>query len=259
METRGKAEVSYSESVSYVRLSPNCYKGRSFNGEQRKIDTITIHHTAGVLSVEALGEDFANPARQASSNYGVGNDGRIACYVEEENTAWTSSSRDNDSRAITIEVVNSKAEEPWPVSDAAYAALIDLLADVCRRNGIKRLLWKNDRSLIGQPEKQNMTVHRWFSATACPGQYLYERMGAIADAVNEKLEEWENENVKRYNTMEEISQGAPWAVETVEKLIEGGAIKGNGLKDTQGRPADMDLSYDMLRTFVANDRMGVYE
>lgn len=250
--------MSYSEAVSYVKLSPNCYKGRSFNGEPRKIDTITVHHTAGVLSVEALGEDFANPKRQASSNYGVGNDGRIACYVEEENTAWTSSSRDNDSRAITIEVVNSKAEEPWPVSDAAYAALCGLLADVCKRNGIKRLLWKNDKSLTGQPEKQNMTVHRWFSATACPGTYLYERMGDIAARVNEKLEEWEDENVKRYNTIEEISADAPWAVETVEKLIKGGGIRGSGQHDPQGRPADMDLSYDMLRTFVANDRMGVY-
>ena len=250
--------MSYSSAVSYVKLSPNCYRGRSFNGEQRKIDTVTIHHTAGVPSVEALGADFANRGRRASSNYGVGNDGRIACYVEEENTAWTSSSRDNDSRAITIEVVNSKAGEPWPVSDAAYAALCGLLVDVCKRNGIKRLLWKNDKGLVGQPEKQNMTIHRWFSATACPGTYLYERMGDIAARVNEKLEEWEDDNVKRYNTMEEISQDAPWAVETVKKLIEVGVLKGYGKKDAQGRPADLDLSYDMLRMLSMNDQMGVY-
>ena len=250
--------MSYSDVVSYVKLSPNHYTGRSYKGERRKIDTVTIHHTAGVLSVEALGTDFANPARQASSNYGVGNDGRIACYVEEENTAWTSSSRDNDSRAITIEVVNSKAAEPWPVSEAAYAALCGLLVDVCKRNGIKRLLWKNDKSLIGQPDKQNMTVHRWFSATACPGTYLYEHMGEIADAVNGTLEEWEDDNVKRYNTMEEIKQNVPWAAETVEKLIDGGIIKGSGGEDAGGNPTGMDLSEDMLRLLVFNDRAGLY-
>ena len=250
--------MSHSGKVSYVKLSPNCYKGRSYKGERRKIDTVTVHHTAGVLSVEALGAEFANPDRQASSNYGVGNDGRIACYVEEENTAWTSSSRDNDSRAITIEVVNSKAEEPWPVSEAAYAALCGLLADVCKRNGIKRLLWKNDKSLIGQPDKQNMTVHRWFSATACPGEYLYERMGAIADAVNAELEEWEDDNVKRYNTMEEIKRDAPWAADAVEKLIDGDVIRGSGGKDAEGNPTGMDLSEDMLRLLVFNDRAGLY-
>ena len=223
--------MSYSDAVSYVKLSPNHYKGRSYKGEQRKIDTITIHHAAGVLSVEALGFDFSRASRMASSNYGIGNDGRIACYVEEENTAWTSSSRDNDSRAITIEVVNSKAAEPWPVSEAAYAARCGLLVDVCKRNGIRRLLWKNDKSLIGQPEKQNMTIHRWFSATACPGTYLYEHMGEIADAVNKKLEEWEDDNVKRYNTLDEIKEGAPWAEKTVERLIARGIIRGGGVTD----------------------------
>ena len=59
-----------------------------------------------------------------------------------------------------------------PVSDAAYRSLIALLVDICRRNGIKRLLWKGDKSLIGQVDKQNMTVHRWFAAKACPGDWL---------------------------------------------------------------------------------------
>ncbi len=253
----------HSEAVSYVKLSPNHYDGRSYKGEARKIDTITIHHTAGVLSVEALGEDFMNPARKASSNYGVGNDGRIACYVEEENTAWTSSSRDNDSRAITIEVVNSRTGEPWPVSEQAYSALIGLLVDICKRHGIPRLLWKNDKSLIGQPDKQNMTIHRWFSATDCPGQYLLNRMGEIADTVNARLAAQEKEdedvNAKRYNSLKEISDAEPWATETVAKLIEKDILRGSGgLRDAKGRPADLDLSRDMLRLLVVNDRAGLY-
>ena len=241
----------HSELVNYVRLSPNYYKGRSYNGEQRKIDTITIHHTAGVLSIESLGADFANPKRKASSTYGVGNDGRIACYVEEENTAWTSSSRDNDSRAITIEVVNSRTGEPWPVSDQAYAALIDLLVDICKRNGIPKLLWKNDKSLIGHPDKQNMTIHRWFSATDCPGAYLLNRMGEIADAVNARLESPVDPGMERFDTIEEIDKACPWATATVQKLIDAGALKGTD--------AGLDLSRDMLRLLVINDRMGCYD
>lgn len=249
----------YSSAVSYVKESPNCYKGRIYKGQWRKIDTITIHHTAGVLSVEALGEDFANPARKASSNYGIGNDGRIACYVGEEDTAWTSSSRDNDSRAVTIEVVNSRTGEPWPVSEQAMAALIGLLVDICKRNNIPRLLWKNDKTLVGQPDKQNMTIHRWFSATACPGQYLLNRMGEIADTVNARLAAQKEENMERYNTMEEISNACPWATETVAKMIDNGILRGSGQKDSHGRPADMDLSEDMLRVFVTNDRAGLYD
>lgn len=251
--------MSYSSATSYVKLSPNYYKGRTYNGEQRKIDTITIHHTAGVLSVEALGNDFSNSNRKASSNYGVGNDGRIACFVEEENTAWTTSSRNNDSRAITIEVVNSKTGDPWPVSEQAYAALCGLLVDICRRNGIDRLRWRDDKNLIGRPDLQNMTIHRWFSATACPGPYLYDRMGAIAAAVNKKLEELEDPEMQRFNTEAQIASECDWALPTITKLIDAGALGGNGEKDANGRPTDLNLSVDMMRAFVVNDRMGVYD
>jgi len=73
------------------------------------------------------------------------------------------------------------------VNAKAMAGLIDLLTDICRRNNIKQLLWKADKSLIGQVDKQNMTVHRWFAAKACPGDYLYERHGQIAAEVNKRL------------------------------------------------------------------------
>ena len=71
-----------------------------------KVDTITIHCMAGNLSVESCGALFAKSSRKASSNYGVGSDGRIACYVGEEDRSWCSSNRANDNRAITIEVAN---------------------------------------------------------------------------------------------------------------------------------------------------------
>lgn len=143
---------------------------------------------AGDLSVESCGNLFAKSSRQASSNYGIGSDGRIAMYVEEKDRSWCSSNKSNDHRAITIEVANDGgAETGWHISDKAYNALIALLVDICKRNDIEKLLWKADKSLIGKVDKQNMTVHRWFAAKACPGDYLYNLHGQIAKEVNEIL------------------------------------------------------------------------
>lgn len=175
--------MSNSPLVSYTKLSPN-HSGK----RNHVIDTITIHCMAGNASVETCGALFANPSRKASSNYGIGSDGRIALYVDEANRSWCTSSASNDNRAVTIEVANNGSAPDWPVSDKAYAALLDLVTDICKRNGIKKLLWKGDKSLIGQVDKQNMTVHRWFAAKACPGDYLYNRHGQIAAEVNKRLE-----------------------------------------------------------------------
>ncbi len=167
--------------VQYTNLSPN-------NSGQRKhsIDTITIHCTAGQCTIEWLGEWFARPSTKASSNYGVDKNGKIGLFVEEKNRSWCSSNGANDNRAITIEVASDN-KAPYKVSDAAYNALIKLVADICKRNGIKKLLWKADKSLIGQVDKQNMTVHRWFANKACPGDYLYGKHPDIARKVNNLL------------------------------------------------------------------------
>lgn len=173
--------MSNSPLVSYTKISPNKTSPRT-----HKIDTITIHCVVGQVTVEALGNVFAPTSRKASSNYGVGKDGRIGMYVEEKDRSWCSSNWKNDDRAITIEVA-SDTTHPYAVTDAAYKGLIDLLVDICQRNDIKELKWKADKSLIGKPEEQNMTVHRWFDYKECPGQYLYERHGQIAAEVNARL------------------------------------------------------------------------
>lgn len=173
--------MSNSPLVSYTKISPNRTSPRN-----HAIDTITIHCVVGQCTVETLGNIFAPTSRQASSNYGVGTDGKIGMYVEEKDRSWCSSNAANDHRAITIEVA-SDTTHPYAVNDKAYAALLDLLVDICQRNGIKKLLWKADKSLIGKPEQQNMTVHRWFANKACPGDYLYNRHGAIAEEVNRRL------------------------------------------------------------------------
>ncbi len=168
--------------VSYTRRSPN-HSGR----RNHKIDTITIHCMAEDWTVEQCGAKFADANYEASSNYGIGSDGRIALYVDERNRSWCSSSEENDNRAVTIEVANIGGGPLWPVSHRAYAALIDLVTDICQRNGIKRLLWEGNPALIGQVNRQNMTVHRWFSAKSCPGEFLYSHHGEIASLVNRRL------------------------------------------------------------------------
>ena len=167
--------------VNYTKLSPNHSGQRNHD-----IDTITIHCVVGQCSVETLGNIFAPTSRQASCQYGVGYDGRIGMYCEEKNRSWCSSSSSNDHRAITIEVA-SDTTHPYAVNEKAYAALLNLLTDICKRNNIKQLLWKGDKSLIGQVDKQNMTVHRWFANKSCPGDYLYNRHGDIAAEVNKRL------------------------------------------------------------------------
>lgn len=173
--------MSNSPLVNYIKISPNRTSPRN-----HKIDTITIHCMACDLSVERCGAVFAKRTRMASSNYGVGSDGRIAMYVEEKDRSWCSSNKANDHRAITIEVA-CEPVHPYKVTDAAMTALINLLEDICRRNDIRQLLWKSNKSLIGQVDKQNMTVHRWFAKKACPGDYLYGKHGYIAAEVNKRL------------------------------------------------------------------------
>lgn len=173
--------MSNSPLVTYTNITKNKTSPRNHT-----IDTITIHCIVSQWTAKQGCDYFATTDRQCSSNYVVGKDGSIGLSVDEKDRSWCSSSSSNDNRAITIEVA-SDTTHPYAVTDAAYSALIKLVADICKRNGIKKLLWKADKSLIGQVDKQNMTVHRWFANKACPGEYLYERHGDIAEKVNALL------------------------------------------------------------------------
>lgn len=174
--------MSNSPLVNYTKISPNKSSPRN-----HKIDTVTIHCVVGQCSVETLGNVFAPTSRQASSNYGIGYDGRIGMYVEEEDRSWCSSNAANDNRAITIEVA-SDTKEPYAVNAKAYAALIDLLVDICKRNGIKELVWSTNKAdRVNHKNGCNMTVHRDYANKSCPGTYLYERHAQIASEVNKRL------------------------------------------------------------------------
>ena len=176
---------SNSPLISFTRLSPNHSGQRT-----HPIDRITPHCVVGQCAIETLGAVFANPDRQASSNYGIGKDGRVGMFVEEQNRSWCSSSNANDQRAVTIECA-SDATEPYAFNSLVYSRLIDLCTDICLRNGKTKLLWipDKDEALAYEPEADEMllTVHRWFANKSCPGEWLYSRLSDLAGFVTHNL------------------------------------------------------------------------
>lgn len=180
-KTQEGNHMSKSSLISYECISPNRTSPRN-----HKIDTISIHCYVGQVSVEGMADWLCNPSAQASANYAIGTDGRIALIVPEGDRSWCTSSKANDHRAITIECASDSAH-PYAVNNKVYQSLLDLLTDICQRNDIQELRWRGDKNLIGQVDRQNMTVHRWFANKACPGDYLYNRHGEIAAEVNRRL------------------------------------------------------------------------
>ena len=207
--------MSNSPLVNFTHYSPH-HSGKKVY----PITRITPHHVVGLASVEALGKEF-DGTREASSNYGIGPDGRVGLYVDECNRAWTSGSYDNDSRAITIECADYPTY-PYELPDVVYNKLIELCVDICKRYGKTKLLWFGDKekSLSYQPADDEMvlTVHRWFAATACPGQWLMEHMADLAEQVTAKLHV--NDNTP-----------AGWAKDAVNWAVQNSFLVGDNRGD----------------------------
>lgn len=197
--------------VTYTNITNNKTKNRN-----HAIDTITIHCIVGQWTAKQGCDYFATTGRKCSANYVVGKDGSIGLSVEEKDRSWCSSNAANDHRAITIEVA-SDTKAPYAVTDKAYNALIQLIADICKRNNIKELKWKADPSLIGQVDKQNMTVHKWFAKKDCPGEYLYERHGDIASKVNAILK-------AKFEPTRALKVGSTVRVKKGAKTFQGGNL-----------------------------------
>ena len=177
--------MSNSSLVNYKKLSPNHSGTRN-----TKVDRISPHCVVGNCTVESLGAWFALKSTKASSNYGIGKDGKIGMYVEEGNRSWCTSSSANDQRAVTIECA-SDSFAPYAMTDAVYQSLIQLCIDICKRNGKTKLLWFGDKTktLNYQPTANEMviTVHRWFANKSCPGDWLYARLPDLAAKVTKAL------------------------------------------------------------------------
>ena len=179
--------MSNSPLVSFTEISPNQSGPRAY-----PITRISVHCVVGQASVEALGALFSDPKVQASSNYGIGADGRVGMYVDESCRSWCTSSWDNDQRAVTIECA-SDTFAPYAFNDTVYAKLIELVTDICLRNGKTKAIWIDDkeRALSYTPADDEMlfTVHRWFANKSCPGDWMMAHMKDLTDRVTKALSE----------------------------------------------------------------------
>lgn len=212
--------MSNSKLVSVTKLSP-CHSGL----RTHTIDRITPHCVVGQLSAESICNCFTSSSREASCNYGIGTDGRVALVVEEKNRSWCSSSNANDQRAVTIECA-SGLEEPYTMNRKVYKSLVKLCVDICKRNNKTKLLWFNDKAktLNYNPRSNEMvlTVHRWFDYKSCPGNWLYSRLGKLAKTVTKKLQKHEkvklqgNAGLYKYSYKDPIG-GASKAFKTLKK------------------------------------------
>ena len=252
--------MSNSPLVTYTRLSPNRTSPRN-----HAIDRITIHCYVGQVTAErgCSGSRFVNydPVGGASCNYVVGYDGSIGLCVPEEDRSWCSSSPSNDARAVTIETA-SDSFAPYAVTEAAYKALLDLVTDICRRNGKRRLIWMDNKTaaLAYVPEDGDMvmTVHRWFAAKACPGEYLLERHGEIAEEVTRRLQEEDEDEMSydqfkaymdRYRAELGQQQASPWAVPYIAQAIDAGLMTDVG--GTIDRPRDFVTREELATSLAA--------
>lgn len=218
--------MNNSSLITYTNIT----KTQKTSPRNAAIDTITIHCMAAQWTAKTCCDYFANADHGASCNYAVGYDGSIGMNVDERDRSWCSSSSANDNRAVTIEVA-SDSYAPYAVKDAAYNATIELVADICKRNGIAKLIWSADKNVrLNHLNGCNMTVHRDFANKSCPGDYLYDRMGDIAAKVNARLEDnMTGEEIYKALTDYTAKLDVPnWAKDEYQMAVNAGITDGTG-------------------------------
>lgn len=239
-------KVSNSPLATYTRISPNKNHPRKY-----PITRITPHCVVGQFTAKQILDmnhfTTYDPNNGSSCNYAVGKDGSIGLGVDEGDRSWCSSSSENDHRAVTIEV-SSELVHPYKITDAAYKALIDLMADICKRNGKSVLVWpgSKEKALSYQPKSDEMvlTAHRFFANKACPGDYMYSRFGQMAEEVTARLED---DNMTYYKTINDVPNDYR---PSVQKLITKGVLKGYG-------NGEINVSEDFCRTMTVLDRLNL--
>lgn len=222
--------MSNSSLVTYYKKSPN------YNIRNDKIRKITIHHMAGNTTVKVIGDIFANRERQGSSNYAIDNNLDVGMYVEENKRSWCSNSRSNDHQAITIELANDGGAPDWHVSDKVINKCIELCVDICKRNGIEKLVYTGDVD-------GNLTRHDMFADTTCPGPYLASKLPYIADEVNKRLI---TQPQKRDGiNMRQICYGSKNSAVRVWQAILNIAVDGNFGPNTRNATIDFQTKHGL--------------
>ena len=192
-----------------------CREGNYTKGRDgRKIEMVTLHHMAGVLSAEECGKVFQQAGRGASAHYGIGKSGEVGLYVDEYNTAWANANWDSNCKAVTIELSNSKIGGNYPVSDVVLNKAIDLIVDIFKRNNLGKCV-----------KGKNLTWHSMYSKTYCPGDYVRSKLDYIVEQVNKKLN---ISNSSDNTNLYKVQVGAFSKKENANKLSEELINKGIG-------------------------------
>ena len=152
-------------------LSKHYTPGRS----GKKVNKIVVHYNAGNLSIDGCYSVWQT--REASAHYQVESGGRIGQLVWDSDTAWHASNWDANCSSIGIEHAN---QPDGTITEACLDAGAHLVAALCKHFGLGRPQW-----LV------NVYPHKYFAATACPGQ-IY---GSQKDAYIQRAQKWYDQMV----------------------------------------------------------------
>ena len=147
-------------------------------------------------------------------------------------------------KGVSIGDLDMQLEYLWQEMLGYHGMMVKLKAATSVQEASNAVLLDFER-----PADQSEAVQ---FARARMGQDFYDEY-----ALTSRLGETEKEDEEmRYNTVDDVPE---WAKPTIQKMIDKGLLGGGGNKDADGSPVDLDLSIDMIRMFVINDRAGVYD
>ena len=218
---------------TYERISPNKNSPRNKN-----IRRLTPHCVAGNLTLEAiLGLSGFQKGGNASTTYAIDSEGKCGLGVEETNRPWTTSSSINDNEAITFEIANNGGAPDWRMSDKAINAWMDMAVEIASFYGFKKVNYKDKPSNItssqvetwintwAKKDEMIITLHRWYAAKACPGDYLVRQLPWLIGEINKRLQDSKHESEPF------IGEGVGPIIITSDELKNG--CKGEKVKELQ--------------------------
>ena len=226
--------------------------------ERSMTDMIVIHHT-GCNDIDASAEQIHGwhknqnpPWAGIGYHYVVRKDGTI----ERGRPEWAIGSHAYGENSHSIGIhLSGDFMQAYPTESQIEKCSM-LIADICGRYGIPI-------------DRDHIVGHGELMATSCPGTNLQDLLdnGTITGKANYYSNQenglmetdGQKEGARGTERFNHVSACPDWAQPTIRKMIAKGLLGGSGAKDENGLPADLDLSLDMIRIFVTNDRAGVYD
>jgi len=210
-------------------------------GRKQPIKYIVVHYTANNGdTARNNGNYFSQPNRNASAHYFV-DENEIIQSVKNTDTAWHCGAKSykhelcRNDNSIGIEMCSEKDQNgQYYINQATQNRTIRLI----------KVLMKQYNIPI-----ENVLRHYDVTGKLCPEPFVKNQVQWL-DFKTMLSEQKEGGADMLYNYMDENMP--EWAKPTIQKLIDKGALKGN-------EKGELMLTDVMLRIFVANDRMGLYD